>query len=342
MRFGLLLPHFGPNASYDRLVGVPSLLDGSGFSSIWVRDQLGFEGGIPFEPRSHHFVDPFIALSAMASQSTLTLGTATLTPIRQPVVLAQLVGSLAHLARGRLVLGVGLGGDRRAYQLAGLRFEDRIPLFEDMVNVLRATAHADASYEGHFVRFEGLTLDPPPPDDLPIWYCGSTLAATRRAVRYASGWFPGRCPFNVLDRLLANLRELAAANDRRMTVGVVPILSVGRSREAALDKVNVHGLLADANGKPAWRTDGPFDSARDLAGALIAGRPDDIVQDLGRLQERGVDQVVIDLRLQMDQFEEAVGILQRDVLPIFRETSATADLASHGPTANALARSSNG
>ena len=38
-------------------------------------------------------------MSAVAATTKLTVGTATLTPIRQPVVLAQLVGSLAYLAQ---------------------------------------------------------------------------------------------------------------------------------------------------------------------------------------------------------------------------------------------------
>jgi alkanesulfonate monooxygenase SsuD/methylene tetrahydromethanopterin reductase-like flavin-dependent oxidoreductase (luciferase family) len=318
MRIGLLLPHFGPSTSYERLFGLPGKLTGAGFSSLWVRDQLGFEGGMSFEPRSNHFVDPFIALAGIAAQCDLRVGTATLTPIRQPLVLAQLVGSLSYLSKGRLVLGVGLGGDRRAFELAGLRFEDRGRLFEDMVNVLRATASANASYEGHFVRFRDVSLDPAPPADLTVWYCGSSVGATRRAVRFASGWFPGRCPFRVFDRLHEELREHAAKAGLSPSVAVVPIVSVDKTREAALAKVNVQGLLADARSKPAWQADGPFETADDLAGALIVGPPEDVARDLKALEDRGVDEVVIDLRLRMDRFDETIELLNTDVLPLFQ------------------------
>ena len=315
MRIGLLLPHFGRASTRERLFDVGARLGDLGFDSAWVRDQLGFRG-LGFEGRQAHFVDPFIALSAIAARSDITVGTATLTPVRPPVVTAQLVGSLAYLARGRLVLGVGLGGQPRAFALAGLRYADRVAHFEDMLGVIRATAEPNAAYEGHFVRFEDLTIDPPPPRDLAVWYCGTSPRAIDRALQVADGWFPGRCPFVVFDGLLARLRDGAAG--RSMTVGIVPLLSPGTSREDGLDRVDVAALLAEARGKPGW--DVPFESANDLRGALVAGGPDDILADLEAFRARGVDEVVLDLRQRMDAFEPTLEMLSREVLPALRVT----------------------
>lgn len=317
MRIGLLLPHFGPFSTYERLFGIGYRLAELGFSSAWVRDQLGFAGGVSFEQPNNHFVDPFITMAAIAARTEVTVGTATLTPVRQPVVLAQMVGSLSYLARGRLVLGVGLGGQPRAFRLAGHRLEDRIDLFHDMVQVLRLTSRPHASYAGRFVRFEDLTLDPPPPEDLQLWYCGSSLAGIRRALEYADGWLPGRCPFRVFDRLLARVREGAAEQGRSMRVGIVPLVSLDRDRNSALSKMNVAGILEESRNKPAWRPDGPFDTAEDLRGAVIAGNEDDVTSDLKALEDRGVDEVVLDLRERMDAFEETLERLARSVLPAF-------------------------
>lgn len=317
MRIGLLLPHFGSASSRARLFDLGARLGDLGFASAWVRDQLGFRG-LGFEGHQAHFVDPFIALAAIAARGGITVGTATLTPIRPPVVTAQLVGSLAYLAESRLILGVGLGGQPRAFELAGLRYSDRVGHFEDMIGVLRATAKADASFEGRFTRFESLTIDPPPPADLPIWYCGTSPAAIDRALRVADGWFPGRCPFVVFDGLLARLRVAAATAGRPMAVGIVPLLSPGRDRADALERVDVGALLVEARGKPGW--DVTFEAADDLRGALIAGGVDDIIADLHAFVERGVDEVVLDLRQRMDVFEPTLDLLARDVLPVFADT----------------------
>lgn len=321
LSFGLLIPHFGPHSTWDRVFAIGPRLQELGFSSVYFRDQLGFAGGVSFENPSHHFVDPFIAMSSVAATTDLTVGMATLTPIRQPVVLAQMVGSLAHLARGRLVLGVGLGGQPNAFRLAGHSIDDRIALFEEMVTVLRATSHPHASHRGSLIGFDDLTLDPAPPRDLTLLYCGSSLAAVRRAVRFADGWFPGRCPFRVFDRLSGRLREEAGAAGKTMRVAIVPLVSLDRSRERALAKVNVEGILEESRRKPAWRPDGPFVSAEDLRGALIAGTPDDVVEELHQLERRGVDEVVLDLRERMDAFEESVEQLGDEVIPSFGRRS---------------------
>jgi len=315
MRIGLLLPHFGTASSYERLFDTGARLGDLGFDSAWVRDQLGFKG-LGFEGRQAHFVDPFITLAGIAARTGLTVGTATLTPVRQPVVNAQLVGSLAYLAKGRLVLGVGIGGQPRAFELAGLQWKDRVAHYNDMVGVLRATARPGASFTGRFVQFEDLTLDPGPPADLPLWYCGTSPKAITRAVATADGWFPGRCPFKVWDGLAATLRAEGAAEGKRMTTAIVPLLSPGRTREEGLEKVNVPALLADARDKPGWNA--AFETADDLQGVLIAGGPDDILRELEAFRVRGLDEVVLDLRLRMDVFEETLELLGRDVLPAVR------------------------
>jgi alkanesulfonate monooxygenase SsuD/methylene tetrahydromethanopterin reductase-like flavin-dependent oxidoreductase (luciferase family) len=315
MRVGLLLPHFGAASTYERLFDLGARLGDLGFDSAWVRDQLGFRG-LAFEGRQAHFVDPFITLAGIAARSGISIGTATLTPIRQPVVTAQLVGSLAYLAKGRLVLGVGLGGQPRAFELAGLRYEDRAAHFREMVDVLRATSQPAASYEGPFTRFSDLTLDPPPPADLPLWYCGTSPSAIRRAIRHTNGWFPGRCPFLAFDPLLAMLRSESAATGQHMSVGIVPLLSPGRDRADALERVNVPALLEEARGKPGWTA--KFETADDLRGALIAGNADDIIAELHGFRTRGVDEVVLDLRQRMDAFEPALDLLSRVVLPAVR------------------------
>ena len=318
LRFGLLVPHFGPHSTWERVFAIGPRLEELGFSSVFFRDQLGFAGGVSFENPSHRFVDPFIAMTAIAATTDLTVGTATLTPIRQPVVLAQMVGSLAYLARGRVVLGVGLGGQPRAFRLAGLSIGDRMALFEEMVEVLRASSHPHASHRGPLIRFDDLTLDPAPPKNLELLYCGSSLAAIGRAVRFTDGWFPGRCPFRVFDRLFGRLQKEAAACKKTMRVAIVPLVSIDRNRERALAKVNVEGILEESRKKPAWRPDGPFGSARDLRGALIAGNVEDVVEELKELEARGVDEVVLDLRERMDSFEDGVERIGADVIPEFR------------------------
>ncbi len=314
MRIGILLPHFGPQCDFDRLIGLAPHLEELGFHSVWVRDNVGFTGGHAFEARGDLFVDPFLTLAAIGMRTrTLGLGTATIIPTRSHAITAQLVGSLAWLVPGRLTLGVGAGNVPKAFELTGIPMDRRYDLVRDMVGVLRATAVHHADYEGPTVRLRDATIAPHPPRDLPIWYGGSTNQSVDRAVEYCDGWMPGRCPMPVFDDKLARLRD--KAGDRRLAVSIVPVVSIDRDRESAIAKVNVAGLLAEARERPAWVKAGPFDSADSLEGILLAGTAEDVLDGLARFKERGVDEVVLDFRLRMDAYEEGLERLAADVLP---------------------------
>jgi alkanesulfonate monooxygenase SsuD/methylene tetrahydromethanopterin reductase-like flavin-dependent oxidoreductase (luciferase family) len=78
-----------------------------GFESVWVIDQLVAGTGVPL-------LDSGIALAtAAAATSRVGLGYGVLVvPLHPLVWLAKQVASLQHVSGGRLILGVGTGGDR--------------------------------------------------------------------------------------------------------------------------------------------------------------------------------------------------------------------------------------
>lgn len=314
MRIGVLLPHFGPQANYERLIEFTPRLEGMGFSSVWVRDNLGFTGGHSFEAAGSTFVDPFLTLGAIAQRTeTLTVGTATIIPIRPHTITAQLVGSLDWVSRGRLILGVGAGALPKAFELGGMDYEQRHELVRDMVGVLRAVSQPHADYQGPTVTIRDATIEPAPRADLPIWYGGSTNQSVDRAIEYCDGWIPGRCPLSVFDAKLARLRDRSEGRD--IKVGIIPVISLDRDRESAVAKVNVPGLLEEARARPAWQKAGPFDTPDSLEGILIAGGADDVIEGLSQYRDRGVDELVLDFRLRMDAYEEGLERIAADVLP---------------------------
>jgi hypothetical protein len=116
------------------------------------------------------------------------------------------------------------------------------------------------------------------------------------------------------------LSELAAEHDRNLpTVGAIPIVSPGPSREAALEHVNWREMMEQAISSK-WETpdSGDWASPEDLEGALIAGTADDIVEASLRYHEAGLDHLVYDLRFRFGDWESCVGILGQEVLPRLR------------------------
>ena len=109
---------------------------------------------------------------------------------------------------------------------------------------------------------------------------------------------------------------------RHLGVGIIPCISIARSREEAVGAVDIHGLLEEAHERKYW--DGTFETADDLEGILIAGTPDDCIVDIKKLIDRGVDQIVFDFRLRPDDYPEQVAWLARDILPAVKQMAGEA------------------
>jgi alkanesulfonate monooxygenase SsuD/methylene tetrahydromethanopterin reductase-like flavin-dependent oxidoreductase (luciferase family) len=321
-RFGVLLLHFGHTASRASVIDTAPQLEAWGFDSVWVRDHLTFQPH-GFERPSTVFMEPFSTLTAIATITTrLVVGTATIIPFRHPLVTSQLFGGVSMVAGpGRVIAGIGAGAPTLPFAATGLPYEDRFDAVKEMAEILRLTwTQPRASYEGRLYRFEGVTIDPHPPADTPIWYGGSTPASVRRALEYCDGWFPGRCPLRTFDRYLARVRAGAEEQGRTLGVGIIPCISVARSREEAVAAVDVEGLLAEARSRRFW--DGPFETVDDLEGILVAGTADDCAAQLQQFVERGVDQVVLDFRLRPGDVDDQVARVAEDVLPRLRPSGA--------------------
>ncbi len=322
--FGILLLHFGHTARRETVIDRAPQLEDWGFDSVWTRDHLEFQPH-RFEKPSSVFMEPFTTLTAIATITThLTVGTATTIPFRHPLVTSQLYGGVAAVAGpGRIIAGIGAGAPKKPFSVTGIRYEDRFQAVKELAEILKLTwSGPRVSYNGTLYSFEDVTIDPRPPADTPIWYGGSTPASVRRALEYADGWFPGRCPLRSFDKYLARIRKGEKEQERKLGVGIIPCISIARSREEAVAAVDVEGLLEEAHERKFW--DGPFEDADDLEGILIAGTPDQCIVEIKKLIDRGVDQVVFDFRLRPDDFPQQVEWLARDILPVVKRMGAEA------------------
>lgn len=326
MRFGLLLPHFGQHASAGLLLRAARRAEALGFDSLWVRDHLvwephGFEGHDPT------FIDPFVALSAAAAVTDkVRLGTAVVIPTRWPLKLAQELASLAWLSGDRVTLGIGLGYDPKEFAANGFRAEDREQIFIETTEICRLVwGQSKASYRGKLFSFDEMTLAPKPRSPIPMEYGGSTPAGLRRAVRYTEGWQAARLPLKTLDKRLALRRKLESEAGKRIRVSVQPLVTIARRYEDAAARVPIAEMGASSESAKWWDLppSGRFETILDLEGLNVCGTPEDVVRELNKFEAREIDEIIIDLRLQFDDFEGALELVGTEVLPRFaRDRSA--------------------
>jgi len=164
MRLGVLLPHravvlqSARRPPVEECWTVARLCDAAGMD-LWVGDS------IVAKPR----LEPLTTLAYLAAiTQRARLGTAILLPaLRQPTVLAHALASLDQLARGRLVLGLGVGWGlpeiAREWEACGREHKRRARDLEEHVVVWRKLWSGEpVTYEGNGFRLSGHTIGPLP------------------------------------------------------------------------------------------------------------------------------------------------------------------------------------
>ena len=325
MKFGLLLPHFGVYADKDRLLDGSKLAEQLGFDSVWVRDHLIFEPHGEMEDPNRSFYDALITLTAIgAVTEKIELGTGSLIPFRHPLEVALSVATMTQLVGPRMILGYGAGTFDHEFEAIGIDPEiKRWHLVKSTALILRKVWEENGvDYKDDFYEFNDVTIEPKPVGGrVPFWYCGNTPASARRAVEYCEGWMPGRISLETFRARVNKIRELSDEAERTPpTIAVIPPTSIEGSREEALRDVNVEGLLAWANKAKFWvkPPSGRFETWEDLEGTLIAGSPDDVVEEVRKFEAAGCEHLVFDFRFKFDRFFEQMELLGKEVLPRLR------------------------
>jgi probable F420-dependent oxidoreductase len=173
-----------------------------GFDSLFVGDHLAFHVPVP---------DSLSLLAFLAAATErITLGTGVyLLPLRPPFVAAKAAATVDLLSGGRLVFGVGVGGEfPPEFDAAGVPLRERGARTDEAVALLRRLWREDAvRHQGRFFRLGPVTLEPKParPGGPPIWVGGRSPAAMRRAGRLGDGYVS---TMTSVERYRANLEEI--------------------------------------------------------------------------------------------------------------------------------------
>lgn len=234
---GQLVP---PLPDPGRFRAVAELAEELGYDGIWAGEHLSFHNPI---------LDLGVALAAFATvTSRLRIGAAVvLLPLRHPSLVAKQAASLDYLSNGRLVLGVGTGGEgAKDFEAAGVPRSERGARADEALAALRGLlAGGPASFDGRFARYEDVVIEPasPRPGGPPILVGGRKEAAQRRAGRLADGWLPYLVSPQAFARGVEAVRAHAQAAGRdpdTLEHGVVAFARVEEDGAAARKRARLH------------------------------------------------------------------------------------------------------
>jgi probable F420-dependent oxidoreductase len=170
-----------------RFRAVAELAEELGYDSVWAGEHLSFHNPI---------LDLGVALAAFAAVTArVALGAGVvLLPLRHPSLVAKQTASLDYLSGGRLLLGVGVGGEgAKDFEAAGVDVRERGARADEGILALRALfGPPPATFTGRFHRFADVEIAPrsPRPGGPPILVGGRSEAARRRAGSLGDGWLP--------------------------------------------------------------------------------------------------------------------------------------------------------
>lgn len=188
-----------------------------GFDSLWVGDHVAF----------HVPIAESLTTLAFAAGATrrITLGTAVyLLALRHPTHAAKISATLDRLSGGRLVLGVGLGGEfPPEWEAVGVPVAERAARLEEGIGVVRRLwSEERVAHQGRHYRFGAVTLAPKPSSLRadgrqglpPIWIGGRAPAAMRRIGRLGDGYLSHMCAPGTYRENLAAIAASARAAGR--------------------------------------------------------------------------------------------------------------------------------
>ncbi|HEX5466507.1 MAG TPA: LLM class flavin-dependent oxidoreductase [Candidatus Limnocylindrales bacterium] len=327
-RFGLLVPHFGEDADQDLLIEGARRAEQLGFDSLWVRDHLVFHPH-GMEGTDRTFVEPFVTLSFLAGVTErIGLGAATIIPFRHPIQLAYSVASMSWLTRRHFDLGIGAGNFQHEFEVIGMGDVPRPALMKEQTLIARELwTGQSVAWHSEQYDFEDVDLKPQPVFPVPVWWGGATPASARLAVDFCDGWLPGRITFPTYEVRAQKIREMCAEQGKPLIgMGAVPVTSLDTTTEAARERLNVPGLIKNANAQKFWLkpAGGEFTRLEELDGSILAGTPDDVAAGVRRYQEIGCDLLVFDFRMRFPDWLEQIEILASEVLPRVQEATPAA------------------
>lgn len=224
--------------------------EAAGFDSVWIGDSL--------TARPRH--EPLTLLAAVAARTRrVRLGTAVLLPaLRNPVVLAHVLGTLDRVAEGRVILGVGIAADtpaiRREFAAAGVPFERRVGRFLETLEICRALwTRDDVRFSGKHFTLEGVTMEPKPhrAGGPPIWIGGSGPTALREAPRF-DAWFPTGPGIEFFAEHFPRVQAAARASGRAPdAVAGAAYVTVALDPSPAAAEQRLHAFLESYYAAPA-------------------------------------------------------------------------------------------
>jgi F420-dependent oxidoreductase-like protein len=225
---------------------------------------------------------------------------------RHPTMLVRQAAAIDELSGGRLTLGVGAGWQEREHTNYGwelLEIKERFNRFEEGLEVITRLVWHDhpADFQGNYFRLQDAVLLPRPHRPLPILIGGNGMNKTLGFVaKYANEW----------NAVFQNAEGFAERNTRLNEL----LAQQGRAPTDVRRSMMTGSLFGKDEAEVAQKLATATQSREQLRErGILVGTANDIVEQLGRLAEVGVQRVMVQW-LELDDLD-GLEAMANGVLP---------------------------
>lgn len=207
-----------PNEHY---VPLAQAAEAAGFDAITLPDSLCFpkesisnypynEDGSSTFLEDLPFIDPFIQIARLSAVTTNIRFTTAVVKlaVRQPVVVAKMLSSLAVVSNNRVSLGVGISPWKEDFEATQIPWERRGKRMDEMIEIINGLMSGEYfSYSGSELSIPEIKLCPVPETRVPLLLGGHGPAALKRAARLGDGWVAAGAELTELERMINSISE---------------------------------------------------------------------------------------------------------------------------------------
>jgi alkanesulfonate monooxygenase SsuD/methylene tetrahydromethanopterin reductase-like flavin-dependent oxidoreductase (luciferase family) len=286
------MPVTVPQGQEGRLGHFAKLAEDSGFDDIWIPDHTVFP--------AVSFSDPFVAAASCIAATTsigvcfgvLQVG------LRHPVALARAVSSVAAAGDGRVLLGLGVGGDYvPEWRALGVPIEQRIARFEESLPAIAALVNGlPFAHEGEHYSFSVPALRPAPTQPVPIWIGARKPNLLRHSIRF-DGWLALHRPPKSFAHEVRVMRD--STGDATEPAAGIALL------------VSVTGTLAQARARGGAVLRKTYGTAAEAAERVVVAGLGQLGERIQEYEEAGAMRICL---LVVDDSEVAWPLIQEHIL----------------------------
>jgi probable F420-dependent oxidoreductase len=260
-----------------------------------------------------------LAHAAAVTSKIKLLPSTLILPLRHPTMMAKELTSIDILSKGRLIASVGIGGDYpREFEACGIPTNERGVRANEGIEIMRKYWSGERfDYEGRIFKLKDVDMLPTPyqAGGPPLWICGRSDPAMKRAAKYGNGWQPYMYTADQVSESIAKVKGFAEDIDRKLEDDFA---------FTTFMYISMHDDVQEARNRAieqlSYRFNMPFEKIVDKYCAY--GPADRIINSLSEYVAAGTNHIIVALVMPEEERMKYVAKFAEEILPAVQQMKA--------------------